>query len=157
MEYTNHFNAVWWELCQTWERCAPDMGMGQREDSWKSGNWVASWRMNTIGPPEDRVKSIPGLLLLLLLSRFSRVWLCATLQTAAHEAPLSLGFSKQEHWSGLPFPSPMQESGKWKWSGSVVSDSKRPHRLQPTKLLRPWDFPDKSTAVGCHCFLRFLA
>ena len=27
---------------------------------------------------------------------------------AAHEAPLSLGFSRQEHWSGLPFPSPMQ-------------------------------------------------
>ena len=45
--------------------------------------------------------------LLLLLSRFSRVWLCATPQTAAHQAPLSLGFSRQEHWSGLPFPSPM--------------------------------------------------
>ena len=31
-----------------------------------------------------------------------------------HQAPLSLGFSRQEHWSGLPFPSPMHESGKWK-------------------------------------------
>ena len=40
--------------------------------------------------------------LLLLLSRFSRVWLCATPQTAAHQAPPSLGFSRQEHWSGLP-------------------------------------------------------
>ena len=29
---------------------------------------------------------------------------------AAHQAPLSLGFSRQEHWSGLPFPSPMRES-----------------------------------------------
>ena len=29
---------------------------------------------------------------------------------AAHQAPLSLGFSRQEHWSGLPFPSPMHES-----------------------------------------------
>ena len=45
------------------------------------------------------------LLLLLLLSRFSRVRLCATPETAAHQAPLSLGFSRQEHWSGLPFPS----------------------------------------------------
>ena len=45
--------------------------------------------------------------LLLLLSHFSRVQLCATPQTAAHQAPLSLGFSRQEHWSGLPFPSPM--------------------------------------------------
>ena len=35
----------------------------------------------------------------------------------------SLGFSRQEHWSGLPFPSPMHESEKWKWSCSVVSDS----------------------------------
>ena len=50
------------------------------------------------------------LLLLLLLSRFSRVQLCATPQMAAHQAPLCLGFSRQEHWSGLPFPSPMRES-----------------------------------------------
>ena len=35
---------------------------------------------------------------------------------AAHQTPLYLGFSRQEHWSGLPFPSPMHESEKWKWS-----------------------------------------
>ena len=52
------------------------------------------------------------LLLLLLLSRFSRVRLCATPQTAAHQAPSFLGFSRQEHWSGLPLPSPMHESEK---------------------------------------------
>ena len=56
----------------------------------------------------------PLLLLLLLLSRFSRVRLCVTLWTAAHQAPPSLGFSRQEHWSGLPFPSPMHESEKLK-------------------------------------------
>ena len=44
--------------------------------------------------------------LLLLLSRFSYVRLCATPETAAHTAPPTLGFSRQEHWSGLPFPSP---------------------------------------------------
>ena len=65
----------------------------------------------------------------------------------------SLGFSRQEHWSGLPFPSPMHESEKWKWSRSVVSDASRPHGLQPTRLLCPWDFPGKSTGVGCHCLL----
>ena len=42
-------------------------------------------------------------LLLPLLSHFSRVRLCATTETAAHQAPPSLGFSRQEHWSGLPF------------------------------------------------------
>ena len=94
------------------------------------------------------------LLLLLLLSRFSRVRLCATPEMAAHQALLSLGFSRQEHWSGLPFPSPMHESEKWKWSRSVMSDSSRSHGLQPTRLLRPWDFPGKSTRVGCHCLLR---
>ena len=93
-------------------------------------------------------------LLLLLLSRFSRVRLCATPQTAAHQAPPSLRFSRQEHWSGLPFPSPMHESEKWKWSRSVVSDSQRPRGLQPTRLLHPENFPGKSTGVGCHCLLR---
>ena len=47
-------------------------------------------------------------------------------QTAAHQAPLSLGFSRQEHRSGLPFPSTMHESEKWKWSRSVVSNSSYP-------------------------------
>ena len=53
----------------------------------------------------DMLKTFNGLLLL-LLSRFSRVRLCATPQTAARQAQPSLGFSRQEHWSGLPFPSP---------------------------------------------------
>ena len=83
----------------------------------------------------------------------SRVQLCATPQTAAHQAPPSLGFSRQEHWSGLPLPSPMHESEKWKGRHSVVSDSSWPHGLQPTRLLNPWDFPGKNTGVGCHCLL----
>ena len=69
---------------------------------------------------------------------------------AAHQASPSLGFSRQEHWSGLPFPSPMHESEKWKRSCTVVSNSSQLHGLQPTRLLRPWDFLGKSTGVGCH-------
>ena len=57
------------------------------------------------GMEQSELKTL--LLLLLLLSHFSRVRLCATPETAAHQAPLSLGFSRQEHWSGLPFPSPV--------------------------------------------------
>ena len=53
------------------------------------------------------------------------VRLCATPETAAHQAPLSLGFSRQEHWSGLPFPSPMHES------------EREVAQLCPT-LLTPW-------------------
>ena len=66
--------------------------------------WIHKW-----GNQEGKL-----LLLLLLLGCFSRVQLCATPQTAAHQAPLSLGFSRQEHSSGLPFPSPVHESEKWK-------------------------------------------
>ena len=132
-----------------------------------------------------------------------RVRLCATPQTAAHQAPPSwdspgkdtgvgchfllqcmevksdsevtqscptlyvpmdcsppgsstMGSSRQEHWSGLPFPSPMHGSEKWKWSRSVVSDSSRPHGLKPTRLLHPWDFLGKNTGVGCHCLLQCM-
>ena len=47
----------------------------------------------------------------------------------------------------------MHESEKQKWSRSAVSDSSRSHGLQPIRLLHPWDFPGKSTGVGCHCLL----
>ena len=49
----------------------------------------------------------------------------------------------------------MHESEKWKGSHSVVSDSSRPNGLQPTRLLRPWDFPGKEDWSGCHCLLLF--
>ena len=63
----------------------------------------------------DRETRVKGWLLLLLLSRFSRVRLCATPETAAHQTLPSLGFSRQEHWSGLPFPSPKG------WLGGEIS------------------------------------
>ena len=75
---------------------------------------------------------------------------------AVHQAPPSLGFSRKECWSGLPLPSPMHESGKWKWSCSVVSDSLRPQTLQPTRFLCPWEFSDKSTGMSCHCLLQVI-
>ena len=53
----------------------------------------------------------------------------------------------------LPFPSPMDESEKWKWSRSVMSDSSLLHGLQLIRLLCPRDFPGKSIGVGCHCLV----
>ena len=107
------------------------------------------WGLMDYITPGILITCLPGLflLLLLLLSHFSRIRLCAT---------PSLGFTRQEHWSGLPFPSPVHESEKWKWSRSVVSDPQRLHGLQPSRLLCPWDFPGKSTGAGCHCFLRVV-
>ena len=63
------------------------------------------------------------------------------------------GFSRQEHWSGLHFLLQCMKV-KVKVKSLVVSDPQRPHGLQPTRLLHPWDFPGKSPGVRCHCLLR---
>ena len=57
-------------------------------------------------PPGWKVSYMLLEKLLLLLSHFSHVRLYVTPQMTAHQAPPSLGFSRQEHRSGLPFPSP---------------------------------------------------
>ena len=55
--------------------------------------------------------------MLLLLSRFSCVRLCATPWTVAHQAPPSMGFSRQEYWSGVPLPSPpVQYNNAYIWN-----------------------------------------
>ena len=95
--------------------------------------WMDIWVVSAAAATAKSLQSCPTL--------------CDPIEGSPPGSP-SLGFSRQEHWSGLPFPSPMQESEKW--SCSVASDSSRPHGLQPTRLLRPWDFPGKSTGVGCH-------
>ena len=81
--------------------------------------WVAVSFSRRSFQPRDWTQ-VFRIVLLLLLSRFNRVRLCATPLTAAHQAPPSLGFSRQEHWSGLPLPSPLCESEKWKWSFRLV-------------------------------------
>ena len=68
---------------------------------------ITSWQIDG-----ETMEAVTDFILLLLLSHFSRVQLCVTPQTAAHQAPPSLGFSRQEHWSGLLFPSAMHESEK---------------------------------------------
>ena len=61
-------------------------------------------------------------ILLLLLSHFSRVQLCATPWTAAYQAPPSMGFSRQEYWSGVPLPSPREAIGCEKMFAKHVKD-----------------------------------
>ena len=69
--------------------------------------WEIPWTEELMGYSPWGCKRVS-----LLLSRFSRVRLYAIPETAAHQVPPSLGLSRQEHWSGLPFPSPMHESEK---------------------------------------------
>ena len=87
-------------------------------------------------------------LLLLLLSRFSRVRLHETPQTAAHQAPPSLGLSRQERWSGLPFPSPVHARTHAK-SLQVCRTLCDPM----DRLLCLRDSLGKNTGVGCHFVL----
>ena len=64
---------------------------------------------------------------------------------AAHQAPPSLGFSRKEHWSGLPFPSPMHESEKWKWSRSVAD----PPKITSKTRFFPWSSISLSFTTLC--------
>ena len=79
----------------------------------------------------------------------SRVQLFMTPWTAAHQAPPSMGFSKQEYWSGVPLPAPTQSLVYLKfWSVSDYLSVSSKFRMAMV------DFPGKSTGVGCHCLLR---
>ena len=101
------------------------------------------------------------MLLLLLLSRFSCVRLCAIPRTTAYQAPLSVGCSRQEYWSGLPLPSPhlcytfvenQHFSSLSSWLVHLNVKSMSSH-VSP-RFLCPWDFPCKSVGVGCHFLLQ---
>ena len=87
----------------------------------------------------------------LLLSHFSRVrlTLCDHIDGSPPGSPIpGILQARTLEWVASSF------SGAWKWSCSVVSDPQQPHGLQPSRLLRPWDFPGKSSGVGCHCLLQ---
>ena len=104
---------------------------------------------------------LPSHLLLLLLSHFSRVRPCATPQTAAHQAPLSLGFSRQEYWSGLPSPSPMHAcmlsrfSHVWLsvtlWTATHQAPLSKGFSRQEYQSGLP--FPSPPSHLGCHIIL----
>ena len=73
----------------------------------------------------------------------SRVWLFATPWTVAHQAPLSMGFSRQEYWSGLPLPSPgdLSDPGIKPRSPVLQAEaltSEPPGRLQSTLRTTHW-------------------
>ena len=97
-------------------------------------------------------------MVLLLLTCFSCVWPCVTPQTAAHQAPPSLGFSRQEHWSGCHF---LLKCMKVKSENEVAQSRKFscPTLSDPTDCSLPGSSVDGIfqarvlTGVGCHCLL----
>ena len=81
-----------------------------------------------------------------MLSHFSCAWLFVTLWTVACQAPWSIGFSKQEYWSGLPFPSSLYVCVCvcvycCCLIAKLCPTLLRPHGLKPARLFYPWDFP----------------
>ena len=104
---------------------------------------------------------------------------CLTLETpwtVACQAPPSMGFSRQEYWSGLPFPSPGDLPDTGIKPESPVDSLPLPHlgstllllshfshvwlcatpKTKPTRLRRLWDSPGKNTGVGCHFLLQCM-
>ena len=100
----------------------------------------------------------------------SHVQLIATPWTIACQVPLSMGFSRQEYWSGLPFPSqgifPTQESNlgllncmqilyQLNYERSPGKKKKKkiaqlcPIIFNPTEYVSPWSSPGQDTGVGC--------
>ena len=66
---------------------APSLGVSRQEHEWVAISFSNAWKWKV------KVKSL------------SRVWFFVTPSTAAYQAPLSMGFSRQEYWSGVPLPS----------------------------------------------------
>ena len=84
---------------------------------------------------------------------------CPTLCDPIHGSPPGSSVpgilqARTLEWVAISF------SNAWKWEVKVKSLSRvwlfSTHGLQPTRLLHPWDFPGKSTGVGCHRLLRLV-
>ena len=71
---------------------------------WKTQKWPQDWKRSVFIPIPKKVK----------VKSLSRVWLFATPWSAAYQAPPSMGFSRQEYWSGVPLPSPVPKKGNAK-------------------------------------------
>ena len=72
----------------------------------ESRKWPTDFHFHLVFSPRLVKHSQRILFKVCMLSHFSSVWLFASLWTVAHQAPLSIGFSRQEYWSGLPCPPP---------------------------------------------------
>ena len=101
----------------------------------------------TTGPPGKPWAAAASKLLQLCLT------LCDPIDSSPPGSPIpGILQARTLGWVAISFSNAWK--WKWKWSCSVVSNSKRPHGLQPTRLLHPWDFQGESTGVGCQCLLQ---
>ena len=87
----------------------PDSDLGAEDTSHEQKKLILTWiviSMEVEANSKQVNQYIYKILLKVKVKSLSRVWLFATLWTVAYQVPLLMGFSSQEYWSGLPFPSP---------------------------------------------------
>ena len=108
------------ELFQILKDDAGEVLLSICQQIWKTQQWPQGWKRSVFIPipKKGNAKECSNYCTIALISHtskvklLSRVWLFATLWTVAHQAPPSTEFSRQEYWSGLPFPSPYQPPKK---------------------------------------------
>ena len=107
-EMSTHSSILAWEIPWTEEPGGlQSMGSQKSQIQWLKNNNLSINRTNLCeSPSEDPQQSVMSAQELLLLTPFSHVWLFATPWTVGHQAPLSMGFSRQGYWSGVPSPPP---------------------------------------------------
>ena len=108
-------------LCVLTEAGRAPLGSFTKVPLWELHLWVPFENSPSKAPPPNTITlgvRISTYEYVVVQSR-SCVWLFAAPWTRAHQAPLSMGFSRQEYWSGLPFPSPGESS--WPRDGTCVS------------------------------------
>ena len=113
--------------------CGPSITLAENYSSWQgkwrhfSRRWLFNANMSLVKRWRNFVVLLPINLSAYarVLRSFSRVWVFVTLWTAAHQAPLSMGFPREGYWSGLPFPSPgvLPNSGIKPWSPALLAYS----------------------------------
>ena len=108
-----------------------------------------------------------------MLNRFSDVQVFVTLWSVAHQAPLSMGFSRQEYWSGWLFPpppgdlpdpgieplslmSPALVGGVSNTSATKVKVAQSSPTLRPHVIYSPWNSPDQNIGVGSLSLLQVI-
>ena len=97
---------AWWATFHRIAAAAAKSGQScpiVRPHRWQPTRLLCPWD----SPGKNTGVGCHFLLQCVKVKSFSRVWLLATPWTAAHQAPPSIGFSRQEYWSGVPLPSPI--------------------------------------------------
>ena len=119
---------------------------------WCDREW---WMEKTDSEFYVKMPDFKLLLLLLLLSLQSCPTLCDPIDSSPQGSPVpGILQARTLEWVAISF------SNAWMWKVKVKSLRRvqllsTPWTAQPTRLPRPWDFPGKSTGVGCHCLLLY--